>query len=61
MHGNTVPHAIHFNRRGHGFKKDETVAVFAVENDSLKVQRADGTETVFPLGEGLACDVGRRN
>ena len=35
--------------------KDETVAVVAVENDSLKVQRDDGSETLFPLGAGFAC------
>jgi conjugative relaxase-like TrwC/TraI family protein len=53
--------AIHFHRRGHGFNKNETVAVVAVENDSLKVQRADGTETFFPLGQGAAlCDVGEK-
>ena len=52
--------AIHFHRRGHGFEKGETVAVVAVENDSLKVQRADGSETVFPLGAGIACDVGEK-
>jgi conjugative relaxase-like TrwC/TraI family protein len=53
--------AIHFHRRGHGFNKNETVAVVAVENDSLKVQRADGTETFFPLGQGSAlCDVGEK-
>ena len=53
--------AIHFHRRGHGFNKNETVAVVAVENDSLKVQRSDGTETFFHLGQGSAlCDVGER-
>jgi len=53
--------AIHFHRRGHGFEKGETVAVVAVENDSLKVQRTDGTETFFPLGQGSAlCDVGEK-
>jgi len=53
--------AIHFHRRGHGFEKGETVSVVAVENDSLKVQRADGTETFFPLGQGFAlCDVGEK-
>jgi len=52
--------AIHFHRRGHGFEKGETVAVVAVENDSLKVQRADGSETVFPLGAGITCDVGEK-
>jgi hypothetical protein len=53
--------AIHFHRRGHGFEKGETVSVVAVENDSLKVQRADGTETLFRLGQGSAfCDVGEK-
>jgi len=52
---------IHFHRRGHGFNKNETVAVVAVENDSLKVQRSDGTETIFPLGQDSAlCDVGEK-
>ena len=50
--------AIHFHRRGHGFEKGETVAVVAVENDSLKVQHPDGSENIFPLGAGIACDVG---
>ena len=53
--------AIHFHRRGHGLNKNETVSVVAVENDSLKVQRSDGTETFFHLGQGSAlCDVGER-
>jgi conjugative relaxase-like TrwC/TraI family protein len=52
--------AIHFHRRGHGFEKGETVAVVAVENDSLKVQRSGGSENVFPLGAGIACDVGEK-
>jgi hypothetical protein len=53
--------AINFHRRGHGFNKNETVAVVAVENDSIKVQRSDGTETSFHLGQGSAlCDVGER-
>src|SRR5208283_1068109 len=52
--------AIYFHRRGHGFDKAETVAVVAVENDSLKVQHADGSEDVFPLGAGIACDVGEK-
>ena len=50
--------AIHFHRREHGFEKNETVRVVAVENDGLKVQRADGSENLFPLGAGIACDVG---
>jgi conjugative relaxase-like TrwC/TraI family protein len=52
--------AIHFHRRGHGFEKGETVAVVAVENDSLKIQHEDGTESLFPLGAGIACDVGEK-
>ena len=33
--------------------------VLAVENSSIKVQRTDGSETVFPLSAGSACfDVG---
>jgi conjugative relaxase-like TrwC/TraI family protein len=53
--------AIHFHRRGHGFEKGETVQVVAVENDSLKVQRADSSEDVFPLGRGFApFDVGEK-
>ena len=52
--------AIHFHRRGHGFEKGEMVLVVAVENDSLKVQHADGSENIFPLGTGIACDVGEK-
>jgi conjugative relaxase-like TrwC/TraI family protein len=53
--------AIHFHRRTAGFAKDETVAVVAVENDALKVQRADGSENLFLLGAGCACiDVGEK-
>jgi len=52
--------AIHFHRTTHGFDKDETVSVVAVENDSLKVQHRDGAEKIFPLGAGIACDVGER-
>jgi hypothetical protein len=44
--------AIHFHRTAHGFDKDETVAVVAVENDSLKVQCPDGSEVLFQLGQG---------
>jgi conjugative relaxase-like TrwC/TraI family protein len=51
--------AIHFHRRGHGFEKGETVQVVAVEDDSLKVQRTDGSEAAFPLGQGSTLyDVG---
>jgi conjugative relaxase-like TrwC/TraI family protein len=53
--------AIRFHRQKTGFAKDETVAVVAVENDALKVQRADGSESIFPLGQGAACfDVGEK-
>jgi ATP-dependent exoDNAse (exonuclease V) alpha subunit len=53
--------AIRFHRQKTGFAKDETVAVVAVENDALKIQRADGSESIFPLGQGAACfDVGEK-
>jgi ATP-dependent exoDNAse (exonuclease V) alpha subunit len=53
--------AIHFHRRTAGFAKDETVAVVAVENDSIKVQRDDGSDSVFLLGAGCALfDVGEK-
>jgi conjugative relaxase-like TrwC/TraI family protein len=53
--------AIRFHRQKTGFAKDETVAVVAVENNSLKVQRADGAESIFPLGQGSALfDVGEK-
>ncbi len=53
--------AIRFHRQKTGFAKDETVAVVAVENDALKVQRADGSESIFPLGQGSALfDVGEK-
>jgi ATP-dependent exoDNAse (exonuclease V) alpha subunit len=52
---------IHFHRAVRGFKKGESVSVFAVEKDSLKVQRADGSKVVFPLGQGsVLCDVGEK-
>ncbi|MBU6411567.1 MAG: hypothetical protein KGR98_14380, partial [Verrucomicrobia bacterium] len=53
--------AIRFHRQTTGFAKDETVAVVAVENNSLKIQRADGSENLFELGAGCACfDVGEK-
>jgi len=53
--------AIQFYRRKSGFAKDETVAVVAVENDALKVQRADGSESIFTLGQGADLfDVGEK-
>ena len=53
--------AIQFHQRKAGFGKGETVAVVAVENDAIKVQRADGSETLFPLCRGFASfDVGEK-
>jgi conjugative relaxase-like TrwC/TraI family protein len=60
--------AIRFHCRTAGFDRDEIVAVVAVESDSLKVQRTDDTESLFPLGRGFAslgqgsalCDVGEK-
>jgi conjugative relaxase-like TrwC/TraI family protein len=53
--------AIQFHRTAHGFDKNESVAVVAVENDSLKVQRTDGSEDIFPFGAVCACfDVGEK-
>lgn len=53
--------AIRFHQGKADFEKNETVSVVAAENDTLKVQRADGTESHFPLGRGTACfDVGER-
>jgi len=53
--------AIQFHRRKAGFDKDEMVAVVAVENDSIKVQHANGAESLLPLGTGSVCfDVGEK-
>jgi conjugative relaxase-like TrwC/TraI family protein len=56
--------ALRFHRGKGVFAKDEMVAVVAVENDSLKVQRADGSENLFPLGQSSALctcmDVGEK-
>jgi len=53
--------AVRFHRRCGDFENDEMVSVVAVENDALKVQRADGTENHFPLGTGAGCfDVGEK-
>jgi hypothetical protein len=56
--------AIHFHRTAHGFDKDETVAVVAVENNSLKLRCPDGSEVLFQLGQGAALsacfDVGEK-
>ena len=42
--------AIHFHRTTHGFDKNETVSVVAVENDSLKVQHDGWFRKHFPIG-----------
>jgi len=53
--------AIQFHRKTGSFVKDESVQVVAVENDSVKVQRADGAENLLPLWAGAACfDVGEK-
>ena len=52
---------IHFHRSVRGFHKGESVSVVAVEKDSVKVQRLDGSESLFPLDRGSAlCDVGEK-
>ncbi|MGH7990762.1 MAG: hypothetical protein ACREDS_11315, partial [Limisphaerales bacterium] len=52
---------IRFHRKTHGFDKDESVEVVAAENDAVKVQRADGAETLFPLNiGGRSFDVGEK-
>ncbi len=51
--------AMRFHRNISGFRKDETVTVVAAGNGTLKVQRADGSESAIPLGRGFASfDVG---
>jgi conjugative relaxase-like TrwC/TraI family protein len=55
--------AIRIHQRKADFAKDETVSVVAVENDSIKVQREDGSENIFKMGQGsalFACDVGEK-
>jgi conjugative relaxase-like TrwC/TraI family protein len=53
--------AIRFHRNKDDFRKDETVSVVAVENDALRVQRADGSENSFQLGRGFASfDIGEK-
>jgi len=51
--------AIRFHRSKAGFDNGESAEVVGVANDSLKVQRVDGAEGLFPLGRGAASfDVG---
>jgi ATP-dependent exoDNAse (exonuclease V) alpha subunit len=53
--------AMRFHRNVSGFRKDETVTVVAAGNGTLKVQRADGSESAIPLGRGFASfDVGEK-
>jgi len=52
--------AIRFHQRKAGFAKDEIVSVIGVENNAIKVQHENGTERLYPLGAGFACDVGEK-
>ncbi len=53
--------AMRFHRNVGGFRKDETVILAAIEADSLKIQRADGSESILRLGRGnTSFDVGER-
>jgi hypothetical protein len=53
--------AMRFHRNVSGFRKDETVTVVSAEANSLRVQRADGSEIPFLLSAGRACfDVGEK-
>lgn len=51
--------ALRFHRGTRDFDKAESVQVVAIENDALKVQRVDGSESIFKLGAACASfDVG---
>ncbi len=52
--------SMRFHRRHGGFNNGESVSVMAVGDDALTVQRADGSETAFPLGAAVGFDVGER-
>jgi conjugative relaxase-like TrwC/TraI family protein len=53
--------ALRFHRRAGGFTKDESVEVLAVEIDSLKVRRADGSEGLLRLARtSTSYDVGEK-
>jgi len=58
MRGNIIRMAIRFYRRNSDFAKDETVAVVAVENGAIKVQREDGSENLFHWCRLRRFDVG---
>jgi conjugative relaxase-like TrwC/TraI family protein len=51
---------IRFHKKIGEYTKDEVVTVVAAEGNSLKVQRKDSSERLFPLGAGFACDVGEK-
>lgn len=52
---------IQFHRRHGGFDNGASVTVVGVKNDSLKVQQADGSESLLTLGRGCASfDVGEQ-
>jgi conjugative relaxase-like TrwC/TraI family protein len=55
---------LRFHRSAHGFEKNESVAVAAVDHDSLKIRRADASEVLLQLGQGSALsacfDVGEK-
>jgi conjugative relaxase-like TrwC/TraI family protein len=52
--------AIRFPRAGHGFDSNELVSVVAVQPDSLRVQRVDGSESLVPWNVAAVGDVGER-
>lgn len=53
--------AVRFHRNISVFRKDETVTVVTAEADLLRVQRADGSESILRLGRGnTSFDVGER-
>lgn len=53
--------ALRFHQSKGGFMKDEAAEVVTGENNSLKLRRADGSESVLQLGAGHVCfDVGEK-
>lgn len=52
MRGNITPAwRCGFIETSAGFRKDETATVVAAGNKTLKVQRADGSESAIPLDQ----------
>jgi len=50
---------LRFHRAGDGFSRNESVRVITAENDTVRVRRANGSESVFKLSTGLVrFDVG---